>query len=350
MNRVLFELKNVSNKYRLGGGLFAALGAAKRAQYVKVLDDINLAVFQGETLGIVGESGCGKTTLARCILRLTDNIQGEIYFKGKNILNMLKNELGKMRQSCQIIFQNPYSSLNPNMIVREIISEGIGISDNLPEHAYLERIKDLCKKVNFPIESVDSFPSQLSGGGRRRVNLARVLAVKPEFIIADEPVASLDASIKSQIINLISELRKNENLTFMIISHDITFIKYTSNRIAVMYLGNIMELGENRQFRVDRSVHPYTRELIQSAEYIASGASAPMSKTSGPDIELEPDAASQDIAGCKYRNRCYLYREICESEKKKCETIKPLLEPYAHPRYTNHFVACHYKHLVTVES
>src|ERR1044071_3291914 len=234
----LLEIRNLKKYFPVGGGLFSSHKGEVRA-----VDGVDLTVEEGETLGIVGESGCGKSTLGRTILRLIEPTAGEVRFEGKDLLKLSSRELRQMRREMQIIFQDPYASLNPRMRVGEIVGEGLEIHKLARGRQKRERVMELLHQVGLREDHYDRYPHEFSGGQRQRIGIARALAVNPRFIVADEPVSSLDVSIQAQIINLLQELQQKMHLTYFFISHDLRVVEHLSHRVAIMYLGKIVEIA-----------------------------------------------------------------------------------------------------------
>ncbi|MBM3280315.1 MAG: ABC transporter ATP-binding protein [Candidatus Handelsmanbacteria bacterium] len=317
-----------------------SLWGTKHAAQFKALDAVSMKVYKGETLGLVGESGCGKTTLGLALLRLISQIHGKVYFDGCDVFGLEKKELRKIRRRMQMIFQDPYAALNNHMKVEEIVAEGVRINFRGSKKEVAERAEGLLAQVNLQKDKLRQYPFELSGGERRRVGIARTLAVNPEFIIADEPVAALDVSIKSQVINLLQDLKEQSSgLSYLFISHDIGVIKYVSDRIAVMYLGKVVEVGANPTMRANRCLHPYTYELLKAAEYMSSAWE------SGYSLDWRQEAHSwdepdQQPSGCRYHPRCSLYRKM--GLPVKCETEDPELIQVESYFDTPHEVACHF--------
>src|SRR5438034_1089183 len=254
----LLEIRNLKKHFPVGEGLFSRNKGA-----VKAVDGVSLTVEEGETLGIVGESGCGKSTLGRTILRLVEPTSGEIYFQEKNLLAMSPRELRDTRRQMQIIFQDPYASLNPRMRVGDIVGEGLEIHKLAKGKAKRDRVIELLNQVGLREDHYNRYPHEFSGGQRQRIGIARALAVNPKFIVADEPVSSLDVSIQAQIINLLQELQEKMHLTYFFISHDLRVVEHISHRVAIMYLGKIVEIADSVDiYRNPR--HPYTRALLSA--------------------------------------------------------------------------------------
>lgn len=318
MNK-LIEVKNLKQYFPApGGSLF-------EKRYVKAVDDVSFHILKGETLGLVGESGCGKTTTGKSIIRLHEPTAGKIFFDGKDIthVNMLP-----YRRKMQIVFQDPYASLNPRMTVGDIIGEAIDIHKLAAnEQERREKIYYLLDKVGLNSEHANRFPHEFSGGQRQRIGIARALAVDPEFIVCDEPVSALDVSIQAQIINMFEELQEDLGLTYLFIAHDLSVVKHISNRIGVMYLGKLVELADSYELTF-HSLHPYTKSLI-SAIPIAD----PKVSRSRKRIVLQGDVPSplNPPSGCRFRTRCPYATKICAEEEPEFREVS-----------AGHFVACHH--------
>jgi len=318
----------------------------RKKHMVSVLNRVTLTIQKGEALGLIGESGCGKTTFGRCILRLTDSTEGRIYFEGRDLLTLKPGEMRRMRKKMQMIFQDPYAALNPQMKVREILSEAVQVGtrlgqpneqDNSRACDVASKLLDLIASVNLQKDKLDQYPSELSGGERRRVGIARILAVEPTFIVADEPLASLDASIRSQILNLLVDLKTEHGQTFLYISHDIGAVRHICDRVAVMYLGNIVEIASRQDVRPERCLHPYTARLLGASAYLSVG---------GPPLEPDPEddgevaVPEEGAPGCSYRFRCSRFKSL--GKPNLCAEEKPKLETPPTPYGDTHRVACHY--------
>src|SRR5689334_22002507 len=254
----ILEIQDLKKHFPVGEGLFSRNKGA-----VKAVDGVTLRVEEGETLGIVGESGCGKSTLGRTILRLIEPTSGEIFFQGKNLVTMPQRELRDMRRQMQIIFQDPYASLNPRMRVGDIVGEGLEIHKLAKGKAKRERVMELLQQVGLRPDHYGRYPHEFSGGQRQRIGIARALAVNPKFIVADEPVSSLDVSIQAQIINLLSDLKQKMGLTYLFVAHDLSVVEHLSDRVAVMYLGKIVELSGSLELYANPR-HPYTVSLLSA--------------------------------------------------------------------------------------
>jgi len=315
----LLEIRNLKKHFPVGEGLFSRNKGA-----VKAVDGVSLTVEEGETLGIVGESGCGKSTLGRTILRLVEPTSGEIYFQEKNLLAMSQRELRDTRRQMQIIFQDPYASLNPRMRVGDIVGEGLEIHKLAKGKAKRDRVIELLNQVGLREDHYNRYPHEFSGGQRQRIGIARALAVSPKFIVADEPVSSLDVSIQAQIINLLQELQEKMHLTYFFISHDLRVVEHISHRVAIMYLGKIVEIAKSETIYQDAK-HPYTRALLSAV---------PMPDTSRKKERtiLQGDVPSpvHPPSGCTFHPRC-AYREAI------CVQIEPPLDFAGN----GHGVSCH---------
>lgn len=280
-----------------------------KPQQVHAVNNINLSVQKGEILAIAGESGCGKSTLAKAVMRLVDSQNGEILLNGTNILNLKKREdLKHFYQKIQIIFQNPYSSLNPKMKIGQILKEPLEINTKLSKKEIDKIVEDKIQKVGLDKNCLDLYPHEFSGGQRQRIAIARSLILEPEFIIADEPVSALDVSIQAQIINLLKQLKEDFNLTFLFISHDLSVIKYLSDRIAIMYLGEIVEIGKTEEI-FNNPMHPYTKALLSSVPELN-----PQNKREPIKLQGELPSPENLPLGCKFHTRCPFVMEACKTK------------------------------------
>jgi oligopeptide/dipeptide ABC transporter ATP-binding protein len=291
--------------------------------YVKAVDNVSFDVYEGETLGLVGESGCGKSTLARTVLRLLEPTSGEIYYDGQDFININKKDLRAIRCHMQIVFQDPFGSLHPKMQIGKIIEEPLIISKWGDKQERQTRIRDLIKLVDLKEEHLERYPHEFSGGQRQRIVIARALSTNPKLIICDEPVSALDVSVRSQILNLLGELQERFGLTYMFISHDLSVVEHICSRIAVMYLGKIIELGTKEEL-FNNTLHPYTQALLSSIPLINSERKV-------EKITLEGDIPSpaNPPEGCHFHTRCRYKKEICLKVPEFVEVNK------------GHFVACH---------
>jgi len=315
----LLEIRDLKKHFPVGEGLFSRNKGA-----VKAVDGVSLTVEEGETLGIVGESGCGKSTLGRTILRLIEPTSGEVVFQGKNLVTMSQRELREMRRQMQIIFQDPYASLNPRMRVGNIVGEGLEIHKLAKGKAKRDRVMELLHQVGLREDHYGRYPHEFSGGQRQRIGIARALAVNPKFIVADEPVSSLDVSIQAQIINLLQELQEKMHLTYFFISHDLRVVEHISHRVAIMYLGKVVEIAKSETIYQDAK-HPYTRALLSSVPMLDISQRK-------EHVILQGDVPSpvHPPPGCAFHPRC-AYREAI------CDKTEPPLDFGA----DGHGVACH---------
>lgn len=315
----LLEVKDLKKYYSITGGLFR-----KTVGYVKAVDGVNLFLKRGETLGLVGESGCGKSTLGRVILRLVDATSGEVRYGGKNILNLPKRQMRYLRKKMQIIFQDPYTSLNPRMTVGDIIGEPMDIYNIAKGHEREKKVLELLSIVGMGMQHIRRYPHEFSGGQRQRIGIARALAVNPELIVCDEPVSALDVSVRSQVLNLLQELQQQFKLTYLFISHDLSVVKHISDRVAVMYLGKIVEIsGKNELY--NKPLHPYTKALLSSIPI-------PNPEVKRDRILLEGDVPTpiNPPKGCRFHTRCQCAKSICSKQEPELKKVD-----------TKHFVACH---------
>lgn len=314
-SEVLIEVKNLKKYFKAG-----------RKATVKAVDDISFNIKRGETLGLVGESGCGKTTCGKTVLGLYGATGGEVIFDGINVHTLKSKEKKEFRKRAQIIFQDPYSSLNPRMTVEDIIGEGIDIHDLYRGKDRKEKIFELLETVGLNKEHASRFPHEFSGGQRQRIGIARALAIEPEFIVCDEPISALDVSIQAQVVNLLVELQKEKKLTYLFIAHDLSMVKYISDRVGVMYLGHLVELAESEEL-YKNPLHPYTTALLSSIPI--PDPEQERKKTRIP-IEGEIPSPINPPPGCKFAPRCKMAREICKEKMPELVEIKK-----------GHFVACH---------
>jgi oligopeptide/dipeptide ABC transporter ATP-binding protein len=319
VDNTLVSIKKLVKYFPIKKGVFK-----KTVGWVKAVDDISFDIYTGETLGLVGESGCGKSTTAMTVLRLEEPTSGDILFQGKNIAKIKKNQMRKYRKDLQIIFQDPYSSLDPRMKVKHIISEGLAAHNLYNSKQRNQKVGDLLDKVGIVPDYMDRFPHEFSGGQRQRIGIARALALNPKLIICDEAVSALDVSIRSQIINLFKELQKEFNLTYLFIAHDLSVIKYISDRVAVMYLGKIVEIAPKDTF-FNKTLHPYAQALV-------SAVPVPNPDYQKKRILLKGDVPSpaNPPKGCRFHPRCSRVMDVCLKKEPPLREIEK-----------NHFVACH---------
>ena len=316
----LLELNNVKKYFPVKAGVFR-----RTVDYVKAVDDISFHIYKGETLGLVGESGCGKSTTGRTILRLLEATEGEIYFEGKNLVELDKKELREIRKDMQIIFQDPYASLNPRMTVADIVGEPLDIHnlvDNKKERN--ERVLEILDTVGLSEDHMKRYPHEFSGGQRQRIGVARSLALNPELIICDEPVSALDVSIQAQVINLLMDLQEEFGLAYIFIAHDLSVVEQISDRVAVMYLGKIVEITSSEEL-YKNPLHPYTKGLLHSVP--EPDPSKPLG-----EVHLKGDIPSpvNPPSGCSFRTRCPKAFDRCSKE-----------EPEFREYGDGHYVACH---------
>ena len=320
-NDYILEVNNLVKHYPIKAGVMQ-----RTVGHVKSVDGVSFKIKRGQTFGLVGESGCGKTTTGRTILRLTEPTSGEAILNGKDIFAMNKKQMREMRPQVQMIFQDPYASLDPRMPIGEIIGEAVREHNIVPKEKYREYILQVMRDCGLRDFYIDRYPHEFSGGQRQRIGIARALAIEPEFLICDEPISALDVSIQSQIINLLIDLQKRLGLTYLFIAHDLDIVRYISDRIVVMYLGHVVEIGESNEV-YSNALHPYSQALLSAVPI--------------PDPELEREKKriilEGDIPspinlpkGCPFAGRCHYAKPECS------ESMPELKEVSA-----GHFVACH---------
>ena len=318
MNKLL-TVRSLKKYFPVYGGLFSRV-----IGQVKAVDDVSFDIHEGEILGLVGESGCGKTTVGRMSLRLTQPTSGVVNFEKANIFKLSKKELGKLRPKMQIIFQDPYSSLNPRFTVEQIIGEALSVHFHINGKELRARVESLMEKVGLSSMYLNRYAHEFSGGQRQRIGIARALALGPRYIVCDEPVSALDVSIQAQIINLLQTLQQEENLSMLFISHDLNVVKHLSQRTAVMYLGKIVELASTEQI-ANNSAHPYTQALLASKPSL------------DPKYRIRPQPLSGDVpsplnppSGCHFHPRCPKVMDRCKTEVPRQIQLEK-----------NHQVLCH---------
>lgn len=314
----LIEVRNLKQYFPVSDGLFSK-------KYVKAVDDVSFYIEKGETLGLVGESGCGKTTAGRTILRLYEPTGGQILYDGKDIT---KADMLPYRKKMQIVFQDPYASLNPRMTVGDIVGEPIDIHKlAASKKERSDKIMQMLEHVGLNSEHANRYPHEFSGGQRQRIGIARALAVNPEFIVCDEPISALDVSIQAQIVNMFEQLQEEMGLTYLFIAHDLSIVKHISRRIGVMYLGKLVEIADSYEL-TSQPAHPYTKSLIS-----AIPIPDPQTSRKKKRIVLEGDVPSplNPPSGCRFRTRCPYATEICAKEEPKLRQIG-----------NGHFAACHH--------
>ena len=311
----LLEVRHLVKHFAIGGGLFGGT-----AGLVRAVDDVSFAIRRGETLGLVGESGCGKTTTGRCILQLERPTSGQVIFEGRDLTRLDASALRAVRRRMQVIFQDPYSSLNPRMTVGQILAEPIAVHGLIPDAAARrERVGELLRRVGLLPQHAARYPHQLSGGQRQRVGIARALAVEPSLIICDEPVSALDVSIQAQIINLLEDLQSELGLTYLFIAHDLAVVRHISDRVAVMYLGKIAEIADRRAL-YENPLHPYTKALLAAVPI-----PDPVVEASRPRTVLGGEVPSplRPPPGCVFHPRCPVAVERCRGEVPALREIAP---------------------------
>lgn len=319
----LLKVTNLKQYFPIKGGILG-----RTVNYVKAVDDISFTVYEGETLSIVGESGCGKSTTGRAILRLDEPTSGKVEYRGQDLLSFSKREMNKHRKKMQIIFQDPYASLNPRHTVRQILKEAMEIQNSVPKDQRDDRVMELLETVGLGPHQADRMPHEFSGGQRQRIGIARALSVDPELIIADEAVSALDVSIQAQVINLLMRLQREFKLTYLFISHDLGVVRHISDRIIVMYLGKIVEIADKTSL-FENPRHPYTKALLSAI---------PSTKIDRKKerIILKGDVPSpiDPPKGCRFHTRCPFATDLCRTEEPKLRNDDGMKE--------GHEAACHY--------
>ncbi|RNB86151.1 ABC transporter ATP-binding protein [Brevibacillus panacihumi] len=312
MSDVLLEVRDLKKHFSMSSDFV-----------LKAVDGVSFSIRKGETLGLVGESGCGKSTLGRTLIRLYENTDGEVLFKGKNVHQLRGREVNQFNRDVQMIFQDPQASLNPRMTVEDIVAEGLDIH-GLGRGKRRERVAELLELVGLHKDHAQRYPHEFSGGQRQRIGIARALAVEPEFIIADEPISALDVSIQAQVVNLLEDLQQERGLTYLFIAHDLSMVKHISNRIGVMYLGKMVEMAPSGELYAE-PLHPYTRALLSSVP-------VPDPTIKRERIVLQGDLPSpaNKPSGCGFRTRCPLAVPRCAEAEPLWKEAKP-----------DHWVACH---------
>ncbi len=317
---VLLDVRNLKTYYPVVGGILR-----RRTGWVKAVDDVSFAIKRGETLGLVGESGCGKTTIGRSIIRLLKPIGGQVMFEGKDILSLPSDQMKKARKDLQIIFQDPYGSLNPRMPVGDIIGEGLMVHGMKNRKEREKVVQEFLSVVGLRKEYVRRYPHEFSGGQRQRIGIARALALRPKLVVGDEPVSALDVSIQSQVLNLLKDLQREFGLTYLFIAHDLSVVEYISDRVAVMYLGKMVELATVEELYANPRM-PYTQALLSAIP------------TTDPSVKKQRIVLQGDVpspinppSGCPFRTRCWLAQDICAEKTPPLREVSP-----------NHWAACHF--------
>ncbi len=319
---VLLRVEHLVKHFPIYRGLFQRQVGAVRA-----VDDVSFDVYKGETLGLVGESGCGKSTTGRSVLQLYRPTSGHVHLDGVDLVAAKAEELRRMRRKMQMIFQDPYASLNPRMTVGEIIGEPLIVHNVASGKEVSERVQHLLELVNMNPSFSTRYPHEFSGGQRQRIGVARALALQPSFIVCDEPISALDVSIQAQVVNLLEELQEQFHLTYLFIAHDLSMVRHISDRVAVMYLGVIMELA-SRDELYNHPLHPYTQALLSAVPIPDPGAEAKRQRTI---LEGDVPSPANPPSGCRFRTRCPIAETVCAEIQPEFRELKP-----------GHFVACHF--------
>ncbi|MBN2097700.1 MAG: ABC transporter ATP-binding protein [Candidatus Omnitrophica bacterium] len=319
MKNILVQVEALKKYFPVKRGLLY-----KIAGWIKAVDQVNLEMEKGKTLGLVGESGCGKTTLARTMLRLIEPDSGEIYFREQPITRISPQALRNLRQDMQIVFQDPFNSLDPRFTVSRTISEGLQVFQSLSKSKLADQVRELLAVVGLPDDAINRYPHEFSGGQRQRIGIARAISLKPSFLVLDEPVSSLDVSVQAQIINLLYELQERFALTYLFITHDLNIIRQVSDEVAVMYLGKIVEQAVNADL-FNRPQHPYTKILLE-----ATPIAHPKERKPRAILKGEVTSAMHLPSGCRFRTRCPSAMDICSRQEPALKEIAP-----------NHRAACH---------
>lgn len=319
MTDVLLKVDNLKKYFPITGGLFG-----KTVGHVKAVDDVSFYVRKGETLGLVGESGCGKSTTGRVLMRLLEATEGKVVFEDQELTSLNSNAMRKMRKEIQMVFQDPFASLNPRHTVEKILEEPLIVHGIGDKEERKRRVREMLEVVGLSSYHAKRYPHQFSGGQRQRIGIARALMTKPKLIIADEPVSALDVSIQSQVLNLLEDLQKDFGLTYIFIAHDLGVVKHISDRVGVMYLGRLVEITESEKL-YEKPLHPYTRALLDSIPI------------PDPDVKKDRELLSGDLPspsnpplGCAFHTRCRDCMDICKTTRPEMKEVEP-----------GHFAACH---------
>ncbi|WP_163581626.1 ABC transporter ATP-binding protein [Gracilibacillus saliphilus] len=326
----LLKVNNLKQHFPIKGGFLG-----RTVNHVKAVDDVTFDIYEGETLSVVGESGCGKSTTGRAILRLDEPTEGSIEFDGVDLLALNKREMRKKRKDLQVIFQDPYASLNPRQTVAQILMESMAIQKAVPKEKRRERAIELLETVGLNADQIDRYPHEFSGGQRQRIGIARALSVDPKLIICDEAVSALDVSVQAQVLNLLKKLQKEFNLTFLFIAHDLGVVRHISDRIIVMYLGKIVEIADKKSL-FENPQHPYTKALLSSIP------------TPDPEVKKERIILKGDVPspinppqGCRFHTRCPFATDICKQEVPALRNLDNMKE--------GHRAACHHIEKIAAE-
>ncbi|WP_208585872.1 ABC transporter ATP-binding protein [Gracilibacillus suaedae] len=326
----LLKVNNLKQHFPIKGGILG-----RTVNHVKAVDDVTFDIYEGETLSVVGESGCGKSTTGRAILRLDEPTDGSIEFDGVDLLSLSRRDMRKKRKDLQVIFQDPYASLNPRQTVGKILTEAMAIQNAVPKEKRRERAIELLETVGLNADQIDRYPHEFSGGQRQRIGIARALSVDPKLIICDEAVSALDVSVQAQVLNLLKKLQREFNLTFLFIAHDLGVVRHISDRIIVMYLGKIVEIADKKSL-FDNPQHPYTKALLSSIP------------TPDPEVKKERIILKGDVPspinppqGCRFHTRCPFATDICRQEVPELRNLDNMKE--------GHRAACHHIEKIAAE-
>ncbi|MCM3092517.1 MULTISPECIES: ABC transporter ATP-binding protein [unclassified Cytobacillus] len=321
----ILQVKDLQQHFPIKGGVFG-----RTVNHVKAVDGVNFTIYEGETVSIVGESGCGKSTTGRAILRLDEPTGGEVIFQGTNLLSKSKREMRSIRKDLQVIFQDPFASLNPRRSIGQTLEEAMGILNVVPKANRRRKAIELLEQVGLKEEHIDRYPHEFSGGQRQRIGIARALAVEPKLIICDEAVSALDVSVQAQVLNLLKKLQKEYGLTYLFISHDLGVVRHISDRIIVMYLGKVVEIAEKKSL-FDNPRHPYTQALL-------SAIPEPNRKKKKERIILKGDVPSpiDPPSGCRFHTRCPLATDLCRQSDPELTSLGE-----------GHQAACHYAEAIS---